>query len=55
MKKATQSESKECNHSDKLCVCGGHSRKDVKKNKNHNSTKIKLQRKEVREVLNKNI
>ena len=24
--------------SDKLCCCGGHSHKDVKKNLNHNST-----------------
>jgi hypothetical protein len=54
MKKAIQSESKDCNHSSKLCVCGGHSRKDVKKNKKHNSTKQKLQRRAAREILNKN-
>lgn len=43
-KKAIASESKKCGHSDKDCVCGGHSRKDVKKNLNHNSTKVKYNR-----------
>lgn len=28
--------------SDKLCCCGGHSSHDVKKNKHHNSTKMKI-------------
>lgn len=51
MKKAIGSNSKSCDHSNKSCVCGGHSTKDVKKNKNHNSTKQKLARKEVREYL----
>lgn len=33
----------ECtNHSKKDCCCGGHSANDVKKNKNHHSTKAKL-------------
>jgi hypothetical protein len=31
-----------CDHSNKDCCCGGHSSKDVKKNLNHNSTKLKL-------------
>jgi len=31
--------------SDKECVCGGHSFKDVKKNKNHNTTKSRLSNK----------
>ncbi len=48
MKQATGSNSKSCDHSKKLCVCGGHSHKDVKKNPNHNSTKKKLQRREIR-------
>lgn len=43
MKQAIMSNSKSCNHSDKDCVCGGHSHKDVKKNLNHHSTKMKLQ------------
>ena len=51
MKKAIQSETKNCEHSKKDCVCGGHSHKDVKKNKKHNSTKKKLQRREVRKYL----
>lgn len=29
-------------HSDKNCVCGGHSSRDVKKKRKHNSTKRKL-------------
>lgn len=29
-------------HSKKLCWCGGHNWKNVKKNKHHHSTKMKL-------------
>lgn len=39
--------------SDKNCVCGGHSQRDVKKNLNHNSTKTKLLRRITRKILNK--
>lgn len=38
-------------HSKKDCVCGGHSAKDVKKNKNHNSTRTKLNRRKMRKFL----
>jgi hypothetical protein len=41
------------NCSDKDCICGCHSASDVKKNKNHNSTKQKLNhRKESKFVSN---
>ena len=30
------------NRSKKYCICGGHSHKDVKKNLNHHSTKMRL-------------
>lgn len=43
MKRAIFSNSKQCNHSKKDCVCGSHSAKDIKKNTNHNSTKKRLQ------------
>ena len=35
-------------HSKKYCCCGGHNSKNIKKNKNHNSTKSKLSIKENR-------
>lgn len=41
-----------CEHSDKDCCCGGHSTKDVKKNKNHNATKKRLGIRMVRKFLN---
>lgn len=53
MKKASMLNSRSCDHSDKMCVCGGHSRKDVKKNKNHNSTKRKLSVRKTKQTLNK--
>lgn len=28
--------------SDKVCVCGGHSAHDAKKNKGHHSTKVRI-------------
>ena len=31
-----------CQHSNKLCWCGGHNHKNAKKNKRHNSTKKRL-------------
>lgn len=33
------------NRSNKFCLCGGHSAKDVKKNLHHNSTKKRYQHK----------
>lgn len=33
------------NRSNKVCLCGGHSSKDVKKNLHHNSTKLRYQHK----------
>lgn len=57
MKKAVMSNSKDCSHnSSKFCICGGHSAHDIKKNRNHNSTKSKLQhRRERRAILLYNI
>lgn len=40
-------------HSNKDCWCGGHNHKNVKKNKNHNSTKRKLSIKNIRRWLRK--
>lgn len=51
MKKATQSNSKKCDHSKKLCTCGGHNIKNHKKNKKHNATKRKLAVKKTRKAL----
>lgn len=50
MKQATMSNSNKCNHSDKDCVCGNHSARDVKKNKHHNSTASKLSVRKTRRV-----
>lgn len=55
MKHATMSNSKSCDHSSKSCVCGGHSSSDAKKNKRHNATKKKLQRRKERKFLSKMI
>ena len=53
MKEASMSNCKntEC-RSNKICVCGGHNNKNHKKNKHHNSTKIKLLRRKLRKFLN---
>lgn len=49
MKKAILSNSKHQNEcSNKHCICGGHNLNNPKKNKNHNSTKSKLNIKEKR-------
>ena len=49
MKKATLSNSKKCEHSDKDCVCGGHNINNHKKNKRH----YKTNRKKIRKALEK--
>lgn len=52
MKKAIALNSKHTEHSKKDCVCGGHSKHDVAKNKHHNSTKMRLNIRKVRAYLN---
>lgn len=42
MKQAVMGNAKDYSHSKKDCCCGGHSANDVKKNKNHHSTKVRL-------------
>jgi hypothetical protein len=42
MKKAFAGNKNPKEHSKKLCWCGGHNASNVKRNKNHHSTKVKL-------------
>jgi hypothetical protein len=44
VKRAIMSECKSNEHSEKDCVCGGHNARNAKKNRNHNGTKKKLER-----------
>lgn len=53
MKYAIDSNSKGCQHSDKYCVCGGHSAHDSTKSVTHNSTRIKMKRRQTRKALMK--
>lgn len=50
MKKATMSNCRSADCSKKGCVCGGHNAGNAKKNRKHNGTKRKLQRRAARRV-----